>query len=201
MPVKTTEKKSGLQGFIALQLGKKVLKSATSVSMKNQIQKLNPFVSPYSQNYFKIKGEYDLELEDKKKLQFDFFPPNLNFLEKFITKEKMNLLHDSVRITEVDNILDKSRTETREDGHRKLFILEIGKLIGKAERHNAKKQHIPLINCTNIIGYLAIYMKEFTIAVKVYSICAEMLMVQQHWKEAAAIYFKVACCVKTAGMS
>ena len=104
-------------------------------------------------------------------------------------------------MTEVDNPLDKSRTETKEDGHRKLFVTELGKLIGKAERHNAKKQHIPLVNCTNIIVYLAIYMKEFTLAVKVYSICAEMLMVQEHWIEAAGFFFKVACCVKTAGMS
>jgi hypothetical protein len=44
-------------------------------------------------------------------------------------------------------------------------------------------------------------MREFTIAVKVYSICAEMLMVQEQWKQAAAIYLKVACCVKTANMS
>jgi len=50
-------------------------------------------------------------------------------------------------------------------------------LICKAERHNLKKQYIPLVNCTNIIAFIAIYLKEFTIAVKVYSICAEMLMV------------------------
>lgn len=57
------------------------------------------------------------------------------------------------------------------------------------------------MNCTHIVGYLTVYFKEFLIAMKVYSICAEMLIICGKYFDAITIYTRIISIAKAANYS
>jgi hypothetical protein len=65
------------------------------------------------------------------------------------------------------------------------------RLITQIETHFIDQQHYKLCNCSCVAAYLAIQLREFTLAMKIYSMCGEMLLRQKNFKLAIVMYTKL----------
>ncbi len=59
------------------------------------------------------------------------------------------------------------------------------------ETHYQEQQHYKLCNCSCVSAYIAVQLGEFTLSMKIYSICGEMLMKQKNFKLAIVMYTKL----------
>ena len=57
------------------------------------------------------------------------------------------------------------------------------------------------MNCTHIICYLTLYFREFLITIKVYSICAEMLIICGKYADAIILYTRMISIAQAANYS
>ena len=55
-----------------------------------------------------------------------------------------------------------------------------------------------LANVVNVLAFLAVVMKEFILAMKVYSLAAQMYLVLKHYRFALDFYNKLRNCAHTA---
>jgi len=69
-------------------------------------------------------------------------------------------------------ILTRRPNQTNVDVDKKQFLQELVKLLVLVDQHYKRKEVIELANVANIIAFLAVVMREFTIALKIYSLTA-----------------------------
>ena len=65
------------------------------------------------------------------------------------------------------------------------------KLLNKCDEFYKKSLHFQLCNCSLITAFFALHLKEFILAMKIYSICAEMLMKHHQFRLALTLYTKL----------
>jgi hypothetical protein len=117
------------------------------------ILKVNPQVSHFSQNLFKSdreKHRYD-EVEHRPIPQ----PPVLQIEPAWQP------------VNELAGGKDQCKVE---------FLNQLQQWLFKCEQHAKAQQFIELSSCACVLAFMALVVKENTLAMKVYSICAEILL-------------------------
>ena len=86
------------------------------------------------------------------------------------------------------------------DSNKLKFLNEILSLLACAEDCYRNGNHNLLGNVCNITAFIAILMKEYIIALRIYSVAAQMLMMLKQWQLAADMYVRLCNCATTIDM-
>jgi hypothetical protein len=84
-----------------------------------------------------------------------------------------------------------------QDANKFNYLQELNKLLASADKHFKAHDHIQLCTTSCILAYLCLSNDDFPLAMKMYSLCGEMLIHHKDYELAVVMYLKLRNCAYT----